>query len=96
MKAGGLLNGLKLAQLAGAAGLPCMIGCMVESRIGIGAATHLALATNSISFADLDGHLFLATDIVSEGVETQAGINKLPIGKVGLCTEVREDLLEAL
>lgn len=55
MKAAGLTGALRIADLAGAAGVPCMIGCMIESSIGIAAAAHLAAARpQAITRTDLD------------------------------------------
>ena len=77
MKSGGIREASKIASIAESAGIPCMLGCMVETRIGVGAATHLALALKNIKFADLDGHLFLKEDIVEGGVITEKGVNRV-------------------
>lgn len=66
-KCGGLGPGLAIAQLAQKAGVPCMVGCMVETRVGILQAAHLVLAHPNIQAADLDGHTFLASDPVRGG-----------------------------
>lgn len=77
-KCGGLLPGLEIADLAQAAGVPCMVGCMVETRVGILQAGHLVLAHANIQAADLDGHTFLKADPVSGGGTIVNG--KLAIG----------------
>ncbi len=77
MKAGGIREAIKISNIAESAGISCMLGCMVETRIGVGAATHLALALKNIKYADLDGHLFLKKDIVEGGVITEDGINRV-------------------
>jgi L-Ala-D/L-Glu epimerase len=77
-KCGGLGPGLAIADLAEEAGVPCMVGCMVETRIGILQAGHLVLAHKNIQAADLDGHTFLASDPVSGGGVLANG--KLAIG----------------
>ena len=77
MKAGGIREGMKIASIAESAGIPCMLGSMVETKIGITAATHLALALKNIKYADLDGHLFLKEDIIEGGVVTTKGENKV-------------------
>jgi L-alanine-DL-glutamate epimerase-like enolase superfamily enzyme len=77
-KCGGIGPGLAIADLAAAAGVPCMVGCMIETRIGILQAGHLVLAHPNIKAADLDGHTFLAADPVSGGGVISNG--KLAIG----------------
>lgn len=77
MKSGGIGEASKIANIAESAGIPCMLGCMVETRIGVGAATHLALALKNIKYADLDGHLFLKKDVVEGGVITEKGVDRV-------------------
>ena len=60
MKSGGLSNAVKIADIAEMHGIKCMMGCMLESSIGIAAAAHLAVAKSSvITKIDLDA-CFLA------------------------------------
>ncbi|NNC89415.1 MAG: dipeptide epimerase [Akkermansiaceae bacterium] len=59
MKAGGVREARTLAGAARSAGMHIMIGCMIESSLGIAAALHLASLADWI---DLDGHLLLAND----------------------------------
>ena len=67
MKSGGILKAGKIAAIAEAAGLPCMIGCMGESEIGIAAGAHLAAAIKNIQYADLDSDLLLKDKLVKKG-----------------------------
>ena len=67
-KAGGIHTGLKINAIAEAAGCKCMIGCFSESRLGISAAAHLAMAKPNIAFIDLDSALKLDADPVIGGV----------------------------
>jgi L-alanine-DL-glutamate epimerase-like enolase superfamily enzyme len=67
MKSGGILKARKIAAIAEAAGIPCMIGCMGESEIGIAAGTHLAAAVKNIQYADLDSDLMLKDKLVTKG-----------------------------
>jgi L-Ala-D/L-Glu epimerase len=56
MKTGGLSNAIRIADIAGLYGVPCMIGCMIESSISVAAAVHLAVAKSDvITKVDLDG-----------------------------------------
>jgi o-succinylbenzoate synthase len=60
-KSGGITEALKIHNLAEEAGIPCMIGGMLESRFAVTANLHFALASNNVQFYDLDtcllGHL---------------------------------------
>ncbi len=56
MKAGGYLNGLALLNTARQHGMKTMIGCMVETSLGISSAMHLC---HGIDYIDLDGSLIL-------------------------------------
>jgi L-alanine-DL-glutamate epimerase-like enolase superfamily enzyme len=67
MKCGGIVEALELARLTHTAGIGGMIGCMDESRIGIAAALHFALAAPNVERADLDGHLDIADDVARGG-----------------------------
>jgi len=58
-KCGGIREALTLIRLARACQLKVMIGCMVESSVGIAQAAQLAPLADWI---DLDGHLLLAND----------------------------------
>jgi o-succinylbenzoate synthase len=75
-KCGGIGPVLDCVQAARAAGMKVMIGCMVESSVGITAAAHLASHCDS---ADLDGHLLLADDPFV-GVTLSDGRLHLPPG----------------
>jgi L-alanine-DL-glutamate epimerase-like enolase superfamily enzyme len=67
MKSGGILKAIKIAAIAEAARIPCMIGCMGESEIGIAAGAHLAAAVKNIQYADLDSDLLLKDKLVKKG-----------------------------
>lgn len=56
MKTGGIANAIRIADIAQLYGIPCMIGCMIESSISVAAAVHLAVAkSDAITKVDLDG-----------------------------------------
>jgi L-Ala-D/L-Glu epimerase len=59
MKHGGIAPTLDLIAVARALGLQVMIGCMIESGLGIAAAAHIAPLCD---WVDLDGNLLLAED----------------------------------
>lgn len=69
MKCGGLREAVKMIHVARALGMKVMLGCMVESSVGITAAAQISPA---VEYADLDGNLLLADDpfagvLVKEG-----------------------------
>ena len=73
MKSGGICEALDIARVTRAAGIGGMIGCMDESRVGIAAALHFALAASNVERADLDGHLDLADDVAEGGLQIANG-----------------------
>lgn len=75
-KLGGPLRVLEALRLARAHGLSVMMGCMIESSLGIAAAAHLA---GLCDWADLDGALLLADDPY-RGLEWTAGHLARPVG----------------
>lgn len=68
MKAGGIHNALKINAMAESCGVECMIGCMIENKIGITAAAHLAGGKKNITRMDLDAPFLLAKELVEGGV----------------------------
>ncbi len=74
MKAGGMLEAMRMIQMARALGLKTMLGCMIESSIGVTAAAHLSPL---VDYADLDGNLLIANDPFS-GVSVREGKLVLP------------------
>ncbi len=76
MKTGGIREALRGIHTARAFGLKTMLGCMLESSIGITAAAHL---TPLIDCADLDGNILLADDPYI-GMTLENGWIKLPKG----------------
>ena len=60
-KSSGILEALKIQEIAAEYGIPCMIGGMLESRLALAAKVHFAYAASNIKFFDLDtcmvGHL---------------------------------------
>lgn len=80
MKCGGILQAVRIAQVADAANMKCMLGCMDESRVGLTAAAHVVASQKNVEFADLDAFLFLETDPVIGGMEVRDGVVHMPQG----------------
>jgi|SRR5579872_2581603 len=58
-KSGGIREGVRMAHAARALGLGVMLGCMIESGLGIAAGAHMSSLCDHV---DLDGNLLLADD----------------------------------
>jgi len=58
-KSGGIREAVKMTHAARALGLGCMLGCMVESGLGIAAGAHIASLFDHV---DLDGNILIAHD----------------------------------
>ena len=78
MKAGGILNMIKIAHIADAANMLCMVGCMIESRLALTAAAHVVASNRNIVFADLDGHNSHTVDPVVGGMLFEKGQITVP------------------
>ncbi|ELY38856.1 dipeptide epimerase [Natronorubrum tibetense] len=53
----GLTDGAAIAEIARGANLEVMIGCMLESALGLHASAHLVAGLGDFSYVDLDGNL---------------------------------------
>ncbi|RTR29936.1 dipeptide epimerase [Robertmurraya yapensis] len=69
MKAGGIYQATIINQLAEVSGMECMVGSMIETRLGITAAAHFAASKKNITRFDFDAPLMLAKDIVDGGIQ---------------------------
>jgi len=67
MKCGGIYNALKIISMAEVLGVECMIGCMLEAKVSVNAAVHLACAKQIITKIDLDGPVLCSEDPVVGG-----------------------------
>jgi L-Ala-D/L-Glu epimerase len=67
MKTGGIHNALKICSAAEIYGVECMIGCMLEAKVSVNAAVHLAAAKSIITKIDLDGPALCSEDPVVGG-----------------------------
>jgi o-succinylbenzoate synthase len=79
MKTGGIYHALKICALAETYGVECMIGCMMETKISVTAAAHLAAAKRIITRIDLDSPALCATDPVGGGAIYQGA--RISLGK---------------
>lgn len=78
MKCGGLTNALRIASAAEVYGVECMMGCMLEAKLSVTAAAHLACAKRVITRIDLDGPALCIDDPVLGGAEFNGPEIRLP------------------
>jgi L-Ala-D/L-Glu epimerase len=78
-KSGGIREAVRMAHAARALGLGVMLGCMIESGLGIAAGAQIA---SLVDHVDLDGNLLLAAD-PWPGVEFADGVQR-PSERPGL------------
>jgi len=78
-KLGGALVAVRMGVEAQAAGLKIMAGGMVETRLGMTAAAHVACALGGVDFVDLDTAWLLAEDPYTGGYEADGPHYTMPL-----------------
>jgi L-Ala-D/L-Glu epimerase len=73
-KSGGIREAVRMAHAARALGLGVMLGCMIESGLGVSAGAQVA---SLCDFVDLDGNLLIADD-PWPGVPFVDGVQRAP------------------
>lgn len=63
----GISDTMKIIEICRSTGKELMIGCMLETRISLSAAIHLACGTGAFDRIDLDAHTFTADDPYAGG-----------------------------
>ncbi|TLS37566.1 dipeptide epimerase [Pseudalkalibacillus caeni] len=97
MKAGGIYRAQTINAIAETCGVACMVGSMIETRLGITAAAHFAASKKNITRFDFDAPLMLSNDFVQGGVIYNQNKMKLPdspglgITEINLSGGVRVD-----
>ncbi len=87
MKSSGLYPALKINAIAESAGINCMVGCMLETKLAITAGASLAAAMENITEADVDSFKFFNDTTVTGGFEIEGDIITL-YDKPGLGIEL--------
>jgi L-alanine-DL-glutamate epimerase-like enolase superfamily enzyme len=82
-KCGGIQNALKIKHMADGFHTECMVGCMMESPLGIAAAAHFASAVG-ITKVDLDPLDWVSSDVFSKWLGFDQGIITLSNNKPGI------------
>ena len=78
MKCGGITDALKIVKAAQVFRMPCMMGCMVETKLANTAGLHVALAQPNFAYTDLDGFSSLKEPGVNGGLSFVKGLNYPP------------------
>jgi L-alanine-DL-glutamate epimerase-like enolase superfamily enzyme len=79
-KSGGLREAVRMTHAARAIGLGLMLGCMVESGLGIAPGAHIAALFDHV---DLDGNILISDD-PWPGVDLEDGVQMPSLTKPGL------------
>ena len=84
-KCGGISHALKIADIAELYSVKCMIGCMLEGPISVGAAVHVASAReNTVTMLDLDGVSLLQSNPIQSSTFFNESEIKLDKNSYGL------------
>jgi len=78
MKSGGIYNATKINIISEMAGVECMVGCMLESKVGIFAAAQFIAANRNITMADIDSVFLMKDDGIKGDFEISSSIISLP------------------
>lgn len=68
----GILDAAAIAEIARGASLDLMVGCMLESRVGIHTSAHLVSGLGTFDYVDLDGNLLFAEEVRDTGLHRRA------------------------
>ncbi|WP_205092470.1 dipeptide epimerase [Thalassobacillus pellis] len=71
MKTGGIHHARKLCHLAESYGVECMVGSMIETKLGLTAAAHFAASEKNVTRIDFDAPLMLQEDVLTGGIHYQ-------------------------
>jgi L-alanine-DL-glutamate epimerase-like enolase superfamily enzyme len=93
-KSSGFYKGKMIAELGASAGMHMQVGGFMESRLGMTAAAHLALANDHIHHCDFDTPLMFTEDPVIGGINyLEGGVIDVP-EVPGLGAVINESFLE--
>lgn len=88
MKCGGIYPAIQINTIAEVAGANCMVGCMMESRLGITAGASLIASSKNIIHCDLDSFLYLKDTETIQGGFNVEGPNITLTDEPGLGIQV--------
>ena len=96
MKPGGLYNSKKIASIAEAADIPCVVGSMLETGIGTAAGAHFASANRIVEYpCEMIGPAYFKTDLIKEDIRPKDGFVSVP-SVPGLGVTLNIDVIKKL
>jgi L-alanine-DL-glutamate epimerase-like enolase superfamily enzyme len=95
MKTGSILQAVRVAHIADAAGMNCMLGCMNETRVALTAAAHVVCSQRNVLWADLDAFTEHKIDPVIGGMQLKDGVIHAP-ATPGLGLDIDSEWLKTL
>ncbi|MEM3704121.1 MAG: enolase C-terminal domain-like protein, partial [Candidatus Bathyarchaeia archaeon] len=91
MKPGGLYNAKRIASIAESAGIPCLVGSMIETGVGTMACAHFACSTKNIRYpCEFIGTMMIKDDILDTSYIPEDGFLKVP-KECGFGVNLNED-----
>lgn len=87
MKCGGIYKANKINDISETAGIECMLGCMLESKLALTAAASFIASKRNVTRADIDSIMHIKENEIKGGIIIDKGIVHLP-DSPGLGVEV--------
>ena len=83
-KSGGIHKATKIINIAKTNNISCQVGCFSETRLGISALAHFAIANDEIIHYDMDSPLMLVDDPIQGGIRYQNGQEVIVVEDPGI------------
>lgn len=93
-KSGGIHNALKIHSIAEAADIKCQVGCMNETRLGLTALAHFALACKMVMYYDIDSNLLFKDDPITGGFTLNEDLSLKMPDAIGIGADIDEKFLK--
>ncbi|MBI4218251.1 MAG: dipeptide epimerase [Elusimicrobia bacterium] len=90
----GLVESLRMAEYLKKRGKKLMIGCMMESPIGLAASVHWACGSGDFSYCDLDSFLLLKSLPIQSGFQNRGARLSIPANTVGSGTVLGREIFQ--
>jgi L-alanine-DL-glutamate epimerase-like enolase superfamily enzyme len=80
----GIIEALDIAAIARSANIKLMIGCMLESSLGLGCSVHIAAGLGNFNYVDLDPHIEPENEPFTGGPDYKAPLYTISDERSGL------------